>query len=88
MTALERLLDNNWSYECTDLIFKFRTKVAQSLATQTALEPQTDDAGRQFVEYIGNLALQILKLFISFKKNIKIPDQTTISLSLYSLIYN
>ena len=56
VTALERLLDNNWSYECTDLIFKFRTKVAQSLATQTALEPQTDDAGRQFVEYIGNSA--------------------------------
>jgi len=65
VTALERLLDNNWSYECTDLIFKFRTKVAQSLATQTALEPQTDDAGRQFVEYIGQKKTSIARVRVT-----------------------
>ena len=53
VTALERLLENDWSYECKGILFKYRTKVAQSLATQTAPEAQTDESGRQFVEYIG-----------------------------------
>ena len=57
VTALDRLLENDWSYECTDVIFKFRTNVAQSLATQTTPEAQKDEAGRQFVEYIGKFQL-------------------------------
>ena len=33
--ALQRLLENDWSYEAEELIFKFRTNVAQTTATQS-----------------------------------------------------
>ena len=51
--ALQRLLENDWSYEAEELIFKFRTKIAQTTATQSPIEPETDEQGRQVVEFIG-----------------------------------
>ena len=51
--ALQRLLENDWSYEAEELIFKFRTNVAQTTATQSPIEPETDEQGRQVVEFIG-----------------------------------
>jgi len=62
ITALTRLLENDWSYECKDLIFKFRTNVAQTAATQAAIEPQLDEKGRQFVEYIGQKKTAIARV--------------------------
>ena len=53
IVALQRLLENDWSYEAEELIFKFRTNVAQTTATQSPIEPETDEQGRQVVEFIG-----------------------------------
>jgi len=53
VTALERLLENEWSYECKDLIFKFRASVSQPRAAREIKEIQVDDQGNSFVEYIG-----------------------------------
>merc|ERR1719206_365381 len=65
VTALDRLLENDWCYECKDFIFKFRTNVAQSLATQTTPEAQKDEAGRQFVEYIGQKKTSIARVRVT-----------------------
>jgi len=53
VTALERMLENDWCYECKDLIFKYRTKVAQPRAAREIQEVQHDEQGRSYVEHFG-----------------------------------
>jgi len=60
--ALQRLLENDWSYEAEELIFKFRTSVAQTTATQSPIEPETDEQGRQVVEFIGQKKTAIARV--------------------------
>ena len=51
--ALERLLENDFSYKAKDFIFKFRKPIATVQSYEDPVEPQYDQEGRAFVEYIG-----------------------------------
>ena len=65
ITALERLLENDWSYECEELIFKFRTSVAKIRATEKVCEISKNDQGRAYTEYIGNYWPKLTSSLIS-----------------------
>ena len=51
--ALERLLENEFSYKAKDFIFKFRKPIGAIQAVEDPLEPQFDETGRSYVEYLG-----------------------------------
>ena len=53
--ALERLLENEFSYKAKDFIFKFRKPIGAIQAVEDPLEPQFDETGRSYVEYLGKL---------------------------------
>ena len=53
--ALERLLENEFSYKAKDFIFKFRKPIGAIQAVKDPLEPQFDETGRSYVEYLGKL---------------------------------
>ena len=59
VAALERLLENSFSYKCKDFIFKFRAPIAAVQAVEDYIEPQYDENGRAFVEFVGKLHLGI-----------------------------
>ena len=51
--ALQRLVENEFSYKAKEFIFKFRKPIAAVQAVDDAIEPQYDENGRAYVEYIG-----------------------------------
>ena len=51
--ALERLLENPFSYKAKDFIFKFRKPIAAVQSVENPVEPQYDENGRAIVEYTG-----------------------------------
>ena len=77
---MERLLENNFSYKAKDFIFRFRTPIAAVQAVDNPMEPQYDEDGRAYVEYIGKLyrketfpeTLQALNFFTDVYNNLNI----------------
>lgn len=63
--ALERLVENEFSYKAKEFIFKFRKPIAAVQAVDDAIEPQYDENGRAYVEYIGQRMSAVAKVKVT-----------------------
>jgi len=63
--ALERLLENPFSYKAKEFIFKFRKPIAAVQSVENPVEPQYDENGRAIVEYTGLRMSSVAKVKVT-----------------------